>query len=72
MKVGDLVKLKDIFGFKGILLCRGVVPDTEEQLKLFDWTGWKVLWFEHPYEKTPYVATHGAQSLRVYCDENED
>jgi len=61
MKTGDIVESKSMLGFKGILLAQMyTLPDTldETQLALYprnDWSYWKVLWFQHPFEVVPQV-----------------
>ncbi len=61
MKIGDIVEQKSMLGFKGILLeAMFILPDTmdDAQLTLYprnDWTYWKVLWFQHPFEQVPRV-----------------
>lgn len=61
MKIGDIVEHKNILGFKGFLLKRMyTLPDAIDsvQLSLYnrdDWSYWKVLWFQHPYEQVPRV-----------------
>tara|TARA_R110000744_G_scaffold36139_9_gene83630 strand:+ start:3550 stop:3804 length:255 start_codon:yes stop_codon:yes gene_type:complete len=61
MKIGDIVEHKSILGFKGILLEQMyTLPDTLDQIQLSlyprdDWSYWKVLWFQHPFETIPQV-----------------
>ena len=61
MKIGDIVEQKSILGFKGILLAQMfTLPAALDgaQLSLYDrneWSYWKVLWFQHPFEQVPRV-----------------
>ena len=61
MIIGDIVEHKSMLGFKGILLeAMFILPDTmdDAQLTLYprdDWTYWKVLWFQHPFERVPQI-----------------
>jgi len=61
MKIGDVVEQKSMLGFKGILLEQMfTLPETLDnpQLSLYDrneWSYWKVLWFQHPFEQVPRV-----------------
>ena len=61
MKIGDIVGQKSMLGFKGILLEQMfTLPAALDgaQLSLYDrneWSYWKVLWFQHPFEQVPRV-----------------
>ncbi len=61
MKIGDIVDQKRMLGFKGILLEQMfTLPAALDgaQLSLYDrneWSYWKVLWFQHPFEQVPRV-----------------
>ena len=61
MKIGDIVEQKSMLGFKGILLEQMfTLPAALDgaQLSLYDrneWSYWKVLWFQHPFERVPQI-----------------
>ena len=61
MKIGDIVEQKSMLGFNGILLEQMfTLPAALDgaQLSLYDrneWSYWKVLWFQHPFEQVPRV-----------------
>jgi hypothetical protein len=63
MNVGDIVKLRHITDFEGIILSLAEwIHDEygESEIKI-----WKVFWYKHPYgENPPYIDKHGEQVLR--------
>ena len=63
MNVGDIVKLKHITDYEGIILSLGEwLHDEfgENEIKM-----WKVFWYKHPYgEDPPYIEQYSEQTLR--------
>jgi hypothetical protein len=61
MIIGDVVERRDVLGFKGLLLEQMyTLPETFDEIQLTmyprtDWSYWKVLWFQHPFEKVPCI-----------------
>ena len=68
MKMGDIVKNKDMTGFKGILLTMvpGELPHQRGQLELEFYGKWKVLWFNHPFEDVPCVEEVYSKNIKKY------
>ncbi len=62
MKTGDIVRLKHITDFKGIVL--RLTEHTYDELGENEIKMWKVLWFNHPHDKKgPLVAEYPERGL---------
>jgi hypothetical protein len=63
MNIGDVVKLKHITDFEGIIL--GLSEWIHDEYGENEIKTWKVFWYRHPYEgKSPYADLHPEIALR--------
>jgi len=63
MKRGDVVKLKYITDFEGIIL--NLASWEHDEYGENELKAWKVCWYKHPYEREPiYADTHTETALR--------
>ena len=63
MKKGDVVKLKHITDFEGIIL--NLVDWEHDEYGESELKTWKVFWYKNPYDgKLPYTDRHCERALR--------
>ena len=64
MNIGDIVRLKHITDYEGIIL--SLVEWVQDELGENEIKIWKVFWYKHPYEEDPpHAGQYSESSLRI-------
>ena len=64
MNIGDIVRLKHITDYEGIIL--SLVEWVQDELGENESKIWKVFWYKHPYEEDPpHAGRYSESSLRI-------
>ena len=64
MNIGDIVRLKHITDYEGIIL--SLVEWVQDELGENEIKIWKVFWYKHPYdEDPPHAGQYSESSLRI-------
>ena len=64
MNIGDIVRLKHITDYEGIII--SLVEWVQDELGENEIKIWKVFWYKHPYEEDPpHAGQYSESSLRI-------